>query len=219
MQIWCTSLKQSIYCYFVTANARVQQDLSCKVAQQLSARASLGAAWWLVVQQQQQQQRHQYHLAHMHTHKMTNLIQILKNNFQFWFLNVATFCSWQRSISIAYGLVSLTQIVCPLHQLCLGLATDLAKGTIYLSLKLRKLCFQSPYLQINILALLSTAIGSMTVFRNVATFATLIAHVSVCQRCTTSLSLPKHHWGITANTSNLRCINWRFFKLGNKWLV
>ena len=124
-----------------------------------------------------------------------------------------------RSKSIASGLVSLTQIVCPLHQLCLGLATNLAKGTIYLSLKLRKLCFQSRYLQLHILALLSTAIASTTVSRNVATFATLIAHASVCLGCTTSLSLPKHHWGITANTSSLRCINWRFFKLRIEWPV
>ena len=155
----------------------------------------------------------------MHTHTMTNHVLILKNNFQLWFLHVATYCSWRRSKPIASGLVSLTQIVCPLCQLCLGLATDLAKGTIYLSLKLRKLCFQSCYLRLHILALLSTAIASTTVPRNVATFAILIAYTSVCQRWTTSLSLPKHHWGITANTSSLRCINWWFFKVGIKWPV
>ena len=90
---------------------------------------------------------------------------------------------------------------------------------IYLSLKLRKLCFQSCYLRLYILALLSTAIASTTVSRNVAMFAILIAHASVCLGCTTSLSLPKHHWGITANTSGLRCINWRFFKLRIEWPV
>ena len=127
-------------------------------------------------------------------------------------MHVATYCSWWKLKSIAYGWVSLIQIVCLLCQLCLGLSTELAKGTIYLSFKLRKLCFQSYYFQLHILALLSTAIVSMTVPRNVAIFATLIAHVCVCLGCTTSLSLPKHHWGITANTSNLRCINWRFFK-------
>ena len=51
----------------------------------------------------------------------------------------------------------------PLRQLCLGLATKLAKGTIYLSLKLRKLSFQSCYLQLHILALLSTAIANTIV--------------------------------------------------------
>ena len=128
-------------------------------------------------------------------------------------MHVATYCSWQKSKSIASGWVSLTQIVCPLCQLCLGLATDLAKGTIYLSLKLRKLCFQSHYLQLHILALLSTAIANTTLPLNVAMFATLIAHACVYLGCTTSLSLPKHHWGITANISGLRCINWRFLKL------
>ena len=56
-------------------------------------------------------------------------------------MHVATYCSYQKSKLIASGWVSQTQIICPLRQLCLGLATELAKGTIYLSLKLRKLCF------------------------------------------------------------------------------
>ena len=142
---------------------------------------------------------------------MANLVQKLKNNFQFLFMHVATYCSWRRSKSIASGLVSLTQIVFPLHKLCLELATGLAKGTICSNLKLRKLCFQSRYLRLHILALLSTAIGSTTVSRNVATFATLIARPSVCLGCMTSLSLPKHYWGKTANTSTLKCINWWFF--------
>ena len=128
-------------------------------------------------------------------------------------MHVATYCSWRKSKPIASGWVSLTQIICPLCQLCLGLATDLAKSTIYLSLKLRKLCLQSRYLQLHILALLSTTIGSMTVPHNLAMFATLIAYASVCLGCTISLSLPKHHWGITANISGLICINWQFFKL------
>ena len=41
-------MEQSIYCYFATASARAQQDISCKVAQQLSANAMLGAAQKLV---------------------------------------------------------------------------------------------------------------------------------------------------------------------------
>ena len=134
-------------------------------------------------------------------------------------MHVATYCSWWKLKSIASGLFSLTQIICPLHQLCLGLATELTKGTIYLSLKLRKLCFQSCYLQLHILALLSTTIASMKAPCNVAMFATLIAHVCVCLGYTISLSLPKHHWGITANTSGLRCINWRFFELRIGWPV
>ena len=150
---------------------------------------------------------------------MTNQVLKLKNNFQLYFMHVATYCSWQKLKSIASGWVSLTQIICPLHQPCLKLAIDLAKGIIYLSLKLRKLCFQSCYLRLHILALLSTAITSTIVVRNVATFATLIAHASVFLGCTTSLSLPKHHWGITTNTSGLRCINWRFFKLRIEWPV
>ena len=84
------------------------------------------------------------------------------------------------------------------------------QGHNYLSLKLRKLCFQSHYLRLHILALLSTTISSMTVPRNVATLATLIAHTCIYLGCTTFLSLPKHHWGITTNTSSLRCISWRF---------
>ena len=129
-------------------------------------------------------------------------------------MHIATYCSWQKSKSFASGWISLTQIICPLCQLCLGLATELTKGTIYFSLKLRELHFQSRYLGLHILALLSTAISSMTVCCNVAMFATLIEHACVCLGCTTSLSLPKYHWGITANTSGLRCINWRFFELG-----
>ena len=150
---------------------------------------------------------------------MINSVLTLKNNFQVYFIHVATYCCWKKSKSIASGWVSLTQIVCPLCQLCLGLATELAKGTIHLSLKLRKLCFQSRYLQLHILALLSTAIANTTVPRNVATFTSLIAHACVCLGCTTSLSLPKHHWGITASTSGLRCNNWRFFELRIEWPV
>ena len=134
-------------------------------------------------------------------------------------MHIATYCSWRKSKSIASGLVSLTQIVCPLCQLCLGLATEPAKGTIYLSLKLRKLCFQSRYLRLHILALTSTAIAGTTVPHNMAMFATLIAYACVCLGHTTSLSLPKHRWGIPANTSSLRCINWRFFELRIEWPV
>ena len=47
--IWFMSPEQSIYCDFATASACTQQDISCKVAQQLSASASLGIAQWLVV--------------------------------------------------------------------------------------------------------------------------------------------------------------------------
>ena len=72
---------------------------------------------------------------------------------------------------------------------------------------------QSRYLQLHILALLSTTIASMAVPRNVAMFTKLKVYLCVCLGCTTSLSLPKQHWGITTNTSSLRCINWRFFKL------
>ena len=154
--------------------------------------------------------------AHPHNDKSRSKTE---EQFSVLILHVATYCSWQRSKSIASGLVSLTQIVSPLHQLYLGLATDLAKDTIYLSLKLRKLCFQSCYLWLHILALLSTAIASTTVPHNMATFATLIAHTSICLGCTTSLSLPKRHWGITANTSSLRCINWRFSKLRIEWPI
>ena len=134
-------MEQSICCCFATASAHAQQDVSCKIVQQISARAVLGTAQRLVVQQKQQQQHHQHHPTHMHTHTMTNHVQTEKNNFQLEFLHLATFCSWQRSNSIASGWVSLTQIVQPLHQSFLGLARELAKGTIYLSLKLRKLCF------------------------------------------------------------------------------
>ena len=55
VHIWCASPEQLIYCDFSTASTCAQQDISCKVAQQLSASASLGASQWLVVQQQQQQ--------------------------------------------------------------------------------------------------------------------------------------------------------------------
>ena len=145
MQIWGTATEQSIYYLFAIASARAQQDVSCKIAQQLSASAVLGAAQWLVVQQQQQQQQHQqhhqHHPTHMHTHTSTNCGQKLKINFHFYFVNFATYCFWRRSNSIASGWVSLTQIVQPLHESCFGLASILAKSTIYLSLKLRKLCF------------------------------------------------------------------------------
>ena len=60
----------------------MQRDVSCKVVQLLSAKATLGAAQWLVVQQQQQQ-NHQHHLIYTHTHTMTNCVLTLKNNFQF----------------------------------------------------------------------------------------------------------------------------------------
>ena len=49
LQIWGTVTEQSIYCWFATASALAQQDLSSKVVQQLSASARLGAAQWLVV--------------------------------------------------------------------------------------------------------------------------------------------------------------------------
>ena len=88
-----------------------------------------------------------------------------------------------------------------------------SQGHNLFELKAQKIVLPKCYLQLHILALLSTAIASMTVPCNAATFATLIAHASICLGCTTSLSLSKHHWGKTANTSSLRCINWRFFKL------
>ena len=140
MQIWGIATEQSIYYLFATASAPAQQDVSCKIAQQLSVSAVLGAAQQLVVQQQQQQ-HHQHHPTHMHTQTSTNCGQKLKINFQFYFVNFETYCSWQRSNSIASGWVSLTQIVRPLHESCFGLASALAKSTIYLSLKRRKLCF------------------------------------------------------------------------------
>ena len=68
MQIWCALLEQSIYCDFATASARTQQDVSCKVAQQLSASTLLGTAQWLVVQQQQQKQQKQCHQHHSCTY-------------------------------------------------------------------------------------------------------------------------------------------------------
>ena len=49
MQIWGAAMDQSIYCYFATASTRAQQDISCKVAEQLSVSTMLGAAQWLVV--------------------------------------------------------------------------------------------------------------------------------------------------------------------------
>ena len=111
MQIWGTAMEQSVYFLFATASGRAQQDISCKIAQQLSASAVLGAAQWLVVQQQQQQQHHQHHPTHMHTHISTNCSQKLKINSQFYFVSFATYCSWWRPNSIASGWVSLTQIV------------------------------------------------------------------------------------------------------------
>ena len=62
----------------------VQQDVSCKVVQKLSASAMLGTVQWLVVQQQQQQQQqhHQHHLIYTHTHTTINHVLSLKNNFQ-----------------------------------------------------------------------------------------------------------------------------------------
>ena len=135
-------------------------------------------------------------------------------------MHVATYCSRRKSKSIASGWVSLTQIICPLHQLCLPASNRTSQAHNFFELKAnRKLCFQSRDLWLHILALLSTAIANRRVPRNVATFATLIAHACVCLGCTTYLSLPKHHWGITANTSSLRCINWQFFKLRIEWPV
>ena len=86
MQIWCASLWQLIDCDFATASIHAQQDISCKVAQQLSASAALGAAQRLFVQQQQQQQQqqhHQHYLIHIYTHTMTNHVLTLKSYFSF----------------------------------------------------------------------------------------------------------------------------------------